>query len=166
MLNLVIVLAGIVGALLILGALLVVLLGKKERKDVPLPYRAKKYFFTKTEQEFIRVLNESIDRKQYTIFPKVRLADIVEVTATGQEYQGWWNKIKSKHVDFLAWDVQEGKVALVIELDGKSHQSEKMIDRDGFVNNLYERVGIKLIRVAVGTDYKADIVQILETLKN
>lgn len=158
-----VILGAIVLLLLFAGAVMLVAV-KKGKVEIPLPYRVKKYFFSKTEQEFLRILNESIDRKQYTIFPKVRLADIVEVTATEKEYQGWWNKIKSKHVDFLVWDVQDGKVALVIELDGKSHQSEKMIDRDDFVNKLYEKVGIKLIRVAVGTDFKKETEKIKAVL--
>jgi very-short-patch-repair endonuclease len=159
------ILAGVAVVLFIGAVLVVIVFGSKEKKEIPLPYRAKKYFFTKTEQEFVRILNELLDRQKYTIFPKVRLADIVEVTVTGQEYQAWWNKIKSKHVDFLLWNVQEGKVALVIELDGKSHGSEKMIERDDFVNRLYEQVGIKLIRVNVGTDFKQEIGKILGGLK-
>ncbi len=151
---------------LFVGAVLVaIVFGSKEKKVIPLPYRAKKYFFTKTEQEFVRILNESLDSQRYTIFPKVRLADIVEVTATGQEYQAALNRIKSKHVDFLVWDMVESKVALVIELDGKSHNSEKMIERDDFVNKLYEQVGIKLVRVNVGTDFKQEVGKILGGIK-
>jgi len=125
----------------------------KENVEEELPYRAKRYLFSCSEHEFLRVLNEQIDTKRYMIFPKVRLADFIEVTARGKEYQGWWNKIRSKHVDFLIWDVQENKVALAIELDGKSHQSEKMQKRDEFVNEVYGRIGIKLKRVRVGNDF-------------
>ena len=119
-----------------------------------LPYRLKQYFFSKSEQEFLRILNESIDRQKYIVFPKVRLADFIEVTVRGKEYQGWWNKIKSKHVDFLIWDIQNNKISLAIELDGNSHNSEKMQIRDEFVNNLYRKVGVQLERVHVGADFK------------
>lgn len=122
-----------------------------------LPYRAKKYFFSRSEQEFFRVLNESIDQSRYVVFPKVRLADFVEVTARGREYWKWWNKIKSKHIDFLVWDIKEQKIALAIELDGKSHKSEKMQRRDEFVEKMYEKIGIRLERVYVGSDFLTEV---------
>lgn len=130
-----------------------------------LPYKTKYYLFSRSEHEFLRILNQSIDRQRYLVFPKVRLADFIEVTVRGKEYQGWWNKIKSKHVDFLIWDVQNNKIALAIELDGSSHNSEKMQVRDEFVNKLYEKIGLKLERVKVGSDFLTEIKQVIELLR-
>lgn len=124
------------------------------------PYNAKKYFFSRSEQEFLRLLNEAIDRQKYTIFPKVRLADFIEVDGSREEYQGALNKIKSKHVDFLVWDIVNGKVALAIELDGKSHQNKNAQERDEFKNKLYEHIEVPLERIRVGTDFAAEIKRI------
>lgn len=146
----------IVFVLIILVGVVVVaikLLNAQPEEEKPLPYKAKQYLFSRSEHEFLRILHEQIDAKRYLIFPKVRLADFIEVTAPKDEYQGWWNKIRSKHVDFLVWDVQQNKIALAIELDGKSHNSAKMQARDEFVNKLYERVDIRLERVSVGNDF-------------
>ena len=74
---------------------------EKQQSEELLPYREKKYFFSRSEREFLRTFNESIDKKRYLIFTKVRLADFIEVTIKGKEYLKWWNKIKSKHIDFL-----------------------------------------------------------------
>ena len=137
---------------------------EKPKEEKPMPYVAKKYFFSRSEQEFFRVLSESLDRERYAIFPKVRLADFVEVAVKGKEYWSWWNKIKSKHIDFLVWDIREQKIALAIELDGKSHQSEKMKKRDGFVEKMYERVDIKLERMVVGSDFASEINKIIKLL--
>jgi len=154
--------------ILVTVAIGLVLTHLKAKDEGPLPYQAKKYFFSHSEQEFLRILNESIDRQRYLIFPKVRLADFIEVTVKGKEYQGWWNKIRSKHVDFLIWDVQQNKIALAIELDGRSHGSEKMQERDEFVNRLYEQIHMKLERVSVGTEFSkiaSEIHASLNTLK-
>lgn len=150
--------------LFVLGVLTVVLAlkfvySRVEREEL-LPYAVKKFFFSRSEQEFLRLLNESIDRQNYIIFPKVRLADFIEVTATGKEYQGWWNKIRSKHVDFLVWNVLERKIVLAIELDGKSHQSERVTVSDAFKDKLYERLGLKMVRVAVGTNFTEEVAKI------
>lgn len=129
------------------------------------PYKAKRYFFSRSEREFFRILNQMLDHRRYAVFPKVRLADFVEVSTKGQKYQGWFNRIKSKHVDFLLWDLEREAVAMVIELDGNSHNSSKTRDRDVFVEQVYKTVGIRLERVRVGSDFRSEIERILNTLK-
>lgn len=132
--------------------------------EKPLPYRVKKFFFTRSEQEFLRLLNGSIDRQKYTIFPKVRLADFIEVTTGKGEYQSWWNKIRSKHIDFLVWNVEESRIALAIELDGSSHQSERAEERDEFKNKLYAQIQVPLVRVKTGTDFNTEISKLVSSL--
>ena len=92
------------------------------------------------------------------------MADFIEVTVSGAEYQKWWNKIRSKHIDFLIWDIEQSKVVLAIELDGKSHESEKMIARDEFIEKLYETVGLMLERVKVGEDFNSRVKELTRTL--
>jgi len=134
-------------------------------KEEVLPYKAKRYFFSGSEQEFFRILNERIKNGKYVVFPKVRLADFIEVIAKREESRGWLNKIKSKHVDFLIWDTQGNKIALALELDGNSHNSDKMKERDVFVNELYKTVGIRLERVSVGVSFADEVERIVSTLE-
>lgn len=126
-----------------------------QQKNEILPYRAKRFFFSRSEQEFLRVLNSVIDHKRFTVFPKVRLADFIEVTADKSEYQSAWNRIRSKHVDFLIWDMDQLKISVAIELDGSSHNSEKMQARDDFVEKLYATVGMRLERVQIGENFES-----------
>jgi very-short-patch-repair endonuclease len=128
------------------------------------PYRAKRFFFTKSEQQFFRILNESLDSQRFTIFTKVRLADFVEVKTSKEEYQKWWNKIRSKHVDFLVWDTQNSKIVLAVEVDGKSHESEKMIASDAFKDKMYTTIGISLHRIKVGSDFKIEVEKLIKLL--
>jgi len=143
---------------IIIGLVLIVKKIKgAEAEEVKLPYRLIGYFFTRSEQMFFDILSEKIDKKYYTIFPKVRLADFVQVTASKEEYTPWWNKIRSKHIDFLIWDNVQRKIKLAIELDGKSHESEKGQVRDAFVEKVYSSIGVELVRVKVGSDFNASI---------
>lgn len=137
----------------------------KFSKELPWPYRAKKFFFSRSEQQFLQVLNDSIDHRRYTIFPKVRLADFIEVTVKGKEYQSHWNRIRSKHVDYLVWDIQKQTIALAVELDGKSHKSEKMQERDAFVEKLYETIAIPLERIDAGGNYQEQMAKINNRLQ-
>jgi len=155
----------VIVVILFVGFLVLKLIIEKQKSEDLLPYRSKCYLFTRSELEFLRALNLAVDKERYMIFPKVRLADFVEVTLKGKEYQGWWNKIRSKHIDFLIWDVQENKIALAIELDGKSHGSAKMQERDAFVEKLYETIDVDLKRVKVGTNFTAEADNVSTLLK-
>lgn len=152
-------------ALVIIGVIILLKFEPIE-DEIKLPYQLKRYFFSRSEQEFLSILNEAIDKSKYTIFPKVRLADFVEVKANKEEYQKWWNKIMSKHVDFLVWDVKGNKIALAIELDGKSHSSEKMVASDTFKDELYTVIEVPLHRVKVGYDFKVEAKKLVQTLKS
>lgn len=131
-----------------------------------LPYRAKKYFFSKSEEEFFQKLYENLNQTKYYIFPKVRLADFIELSNPALKYQGWWNKIKSKHVDFLIWDMEIKTIAVAIELDGGSHNSYRMIDRDNFVDELYKTASIPLIHIKVESDFETEIKNIMKEIEN
>jgi len=129
--------------------------GVQETK-VPLPYRQKRYFFSKSELEFYKILNSQLDAHRHTVFTKVRLADFVEVLPALRGERTWFNKIKSKHVDFLIWDLVESKIVLAIELDGKSHNGATMKKSDSFKDEMYEAVGLRLERVKVGSSFEEE----------
>jgi len=136
--------------------------GTHESKVV-LPYRQKQYFFSSSEQQFFKILNSHLDAHRYTIFTKVRLADFVEVLPAARSERTWFNKIKSKHVDFLIWDLVDGKIVLAIELDGKSHNGSATTKSDIFKDEMYETVGLQLERVRVGSSFEDEAVRLVAT---
>lgn len=121
-----------------------------ERVEEVLPYRLKDNFFSQSEFKFYGSLLEELEGERFRVFPKVRLADFVETTAKGKDFQRSFNRIKSKHIDFIIWDTKLNKIALGIELDGKSHSSQKMLTRDDFVNKLYKQLGFPIKRIELG----------------
>ncbi len=136
--------------------------GGQEEK-VTLPYRQKKFFFTKSEQEFFKILNSHINAHRYTIFTKVRLADFVKVLPELRGERTWFNKIKSKHVDFLIWDLVESKIVLAIELDGKSHNGSATTKNDIFKDKMYETIGLRMERVRVGNSFEEESKRLVST---
>jgi very-short-patch-repair endonuclease len=135
-----------------------------QKEEEKLPFKLKDNFFTRSEWEFFRILEEKIDHSRFTIFPKVRLGDFIETTAQGDEWRGNWNKIRAKHVDFLIYDTQNSSIAIAIELDGNSHNSQRMQKSDDFKNKVYPAIGLELVRVRVGTDFATEIRDILSRL--
>jgi very-short-patch-repair endonuclease len=94
----------------------------------------------------------------------VRLADFIEVLPASRGERIWFNKIKSKHVDFLVWDLVESKIVLAIELDGRSHNGAAVTKSDNFKNELHETVGLRLERVRVGSSFEEEAARLVSSL--
>ena len=65
-----------------------------------LPYRKKDYLLTAAERSFYEVLCSVLDG-QLLVFAKVRLADLVYMPKGTANRQTHFNRIQSKHVDFV-----------------------------------------------------------------
>ncbi len=128
------------------------------------PYKLHLRFFTKSEYAFYKELQKQVGDK-YAIFSKVRLADFIDVDIdkykNRSEWQIYWNKIKSKHVDFLLCDPETLKPMVAVELNGKSHQTEKVKERDEFVSRMYESVNLRFVTNHVGEDFTTTIEKII-----
>ena len=114
---------------------------KKESEDINtninnFPYKAK-LLLTKSEYTFFKTLQKILDNDKYIICPKVRLEDFIDVTDKQEifKYRGY---IKSRHVDFLICD-NNLHILFAIELDDKTHNSEKAKNTDEFKNKLFEK---------------------------
>lgn len=104
------------------------------------PYGLKRFVFSKAKYSFYKVLMVACP-DDLVIAPKLRLADFLCVMPdklpAGASRTTWQNKINSKHADFVICDKTSFTVLGVIELDDASHQSQKAIERDRFVDAAY-----------------------------
>jgi len=127
-------------------------MNKKITEDIEeLPYRIRDDFLSNAEYSFYKVLTQIFGSK-YTICPKVSLSDIFFVRNPNKN-QTYLNKINRKHVDFLICDSEMMKPIVGIELDDKSHNKQKRIDRDTFVGEVFDAAGLPLARVRVSDSY-------------
>lgn len=117
-------------------------------------YTKKEYLLTPTELKFYKILKQITDEMNLIICPQVSLYEIVK----SKEYKNF-NKIARKTIDFVITE-QNLKIKYCIELDDYTHSRQNRIERDNFLNNLFESVDIKLIRVKVQSYYN------IEELKN
>lgn len=67
--------------------------------------------------------------------------------------QAHFNKIRSKHIDFLLCDKESMAPLYAIELDDISHEKESRIERDLFVDSALEAAGLKFERFKVQKSY-------------
>lgn len=115
-------------------------------KGQALPYEKQPSLFTPAERSFLGVLEQAVG-SEFRIMGKVRLGDIVKVKSglDNKARQSAFNRIQSKHVDFIACDPNDLSIQFAVELDDKSHEREDRQDRDAFVDNVMEAAGIPII---------------------
>ncbi len=126
--------------------------------DGPMPYVRKNYLLSKAERSFFGVLQQAVgtddeDGGRYLIFAMVRLADLVYIRKGTEKWQSWQNKIDRKHIDFVLCDKDTVKPLLAIELDDRSHETQKRQDRDGFVDAALQAAALPLLRVKAKAGY-------------
>lgn len=90
--------------------------------------------------------------EEYEIFPKVRLLDVLNVKA-GEGRQAAFNRVQSKHLDFLLCERETSRPVLALELDDSSHQRTTRKTRDAFVEEVLEVIGLPALRIPVTRAY-------------
>jgi len=121
-------------------------------------YRVRGSVLTRSEMAFFDELTRQLPTG-YHVFPKMRIADILETTARGGDYYRQRNKILPKHIDFVVCN-QYFKPVLAIEVNGSSHRYSKTQASDALKKEIFEVVGMPLEIVAVGSNFKEIIEKI------
>ena len=101
---------------------------------------------SEAEKHFYRALL-SATKGKYTIFTKVRIADILSPRKgmnRKNRNKAFW-KISSKHFDFVVCDPSTLDVLCVIELNDKSHQRRDRKKRDVFVEEACKSASLPII---------------------
>jgi hypothetical protein len=117
-------------------------------------YEAKGNLLTPAELKFLGVLDQVIG-SHYRIMAQVRLADIIKVKSglDNSTRSSAFNRIKAKHLDFVACDPSDMSVKFAIELDDSSHRQAKRKERDAFLEKAMQGAGVPLFRFAVKREY-------------
>ena len=139
---------------LVMGIIfLVKIYGGKQAVSIDdIPYRKKDYLLTKAELSFYKVLKSVVD-DDLLIFSKVRLVDLLWLSKGTKNRQTYLNKIMSKHVDFVLCKNNTLSPVLAIELDDLSHQEGRRQERDKFVNEVFHKAGLPLLRIQAKRSY-------------
>jgi hypothetical protein len=116
-----------------------------------LPYRRKDYLLSQAERSLFSVLNEAV--KDHHIFAKVRLADLVWMPKGTASWQSHFNRVQSKHIDFVICDRKSIRPLLCIELDDASHSRSDRQTRDQFMDAALLAAGLPLIRIRAARGY-------------
>jgi very-short-patch-repair endonuclease len=147
----------LIGILILLGIIAFVVkvvlpgLGKGR---VALPYQKEPVLFTPAERSFFAVLEQALG-DEFRVLGKVRLADVIRVKAglSGSVRQQAFNRIQSKHLDFVVCDPNDLSVQFVVELDDSSHQQPRRQARDEFLDKALAAAGVPVFHFPVKRAY-------------
>ena len=114
----------------------------KDKIVQPIKAYKPRYLLSLNEKSQYNYLKTITDKHNLTLFIKMRLADIIE-PVNKKDYSAF-NRIKSKHVDFVVCS-SNLKIVTVIEIDDNSHKKSNRIDRDSFVDTILNNCGIHSI---------------------
>ncbi len=119
-------------------------------------YIAKRYIITMNELIFYKVLLEIAKELELILLCQVSLYSIIQTKYKNDIY---FNKIRSKSIDFVLVRQNDCKIKLCIELDDKTHNYQNRIERDKFINELFRDLRINLLRIKSKPAYNKDILK-------
>ena len=125
---------------------------KKEKNNINIEskYIKKEYLLTQTELKFYKVLKIITDELNLVICPQVSLYEIIK----NNDYKDF-NRIAKKNIDFVITEPNL-KIKLCIELDDYTHNQQKRIERDNFVNEILKNADVKILRITVQNYYNLE----------
>lgn len=151
--------------LAIISILIIVLISIYERKEIIRTtenYTIINSPMTKTELNFYKVIEKVVKENNFIIIPQVQLQKIFKIK--NKRNISAFNKIKAKTIDFAILD-KDFNYKIFIELDDYTHNSEKRMKRDYFVNELFKKNNLKLYRIKVSNNYnKEEIEKIIKEI--
>ncbi len=100
-----------------------------------------KYLLTRNELSFFYKLKPITDKYDLYIFPKVRMADLINTNNLSN-----FGKIKSKHIDFTICD-RHCCPLLFLELDDDSHHNYERKKNDIKKDYIMENIKANFIRI-------------------
>jgi len=134
---------------IVLALLLPILFLFQSRKEKYAP----KALLTATELKFFRQLLPQAENQNLFIFPMVRLADIAQVDKRTKKWQAAFNKIQSKHVDFVLCDKDTLQIKIIIELDDRTHDRPDRQKRDIFVDYVMSQCNYQILHITPGQKF-------------
>jgi very-short-patch-repair endonuclease len=142
----------VVAALIFLFVYYTLIRGRRRKVEQPFSYKSRQRLFTPAETTFLYALEKAVGG-DYRIFGKVRLADVVDTEVFRGVGDKAFSLIAYKHVDFLLCDKSDSTIVCAIELDDRTHLSEKRRTKDAEKEHALNSAAVPLVRFPVNSSY-------------
>lgn len=121
------------------------------------PYEPTKLLFSAAERSFLGVLDQAVGN-DYRVLGKVRLADLAKVKPglSKSARQGALNRISGKHLDFVVCKSSDLSIVCAVELNDRSHASQRAQARDNLVTQVCRAIELPLLAIPAKQAYSVD----------
>ena len=122
--------------------------------SIGFPYQPAKTLFSAAERSFLGVLDQAVG-PEHRVLGKVRVADvaIVKPGLGKSARQGALNRIAYKHFDFVVCRASDLTVVCAVELNDKSHSSQRSQSRDDLLLKVCQAISLPLLTVPAKQAY-------------
>jgi hypothetical protein len=122
--------------------------------SVGFPYLPAKALFSAAERSFLGVLDQAVG-PEHRVFGKVRVADVATVKPglSGSARQGALNRVAAKHFDFVVCLASDLSIVCAVELNDKSHSSQRAQARDNLLLNVCQAINLPLLTIPAKQAY-------------
>lgn len=146
--------------LIALGVVVLVIVAALKNKQgggagsVDFPYLPAKALFSAAERSFLGVLDQAVG-PEHRVFGKVRVADVaaVKLGLSRSAHQGALNRVAAKHFDFVVCRANDTAIVCAVELNDKSHSSQRAQARDNLLLNVCQAINLPLLTVPAKQAY-------------
>ena len=126
------------------------------RPNAPAGFEKRESVLSDAERAFFYALRRAVP-EGYFIFANIRLIDVIRVAGKSRADFVSANQIRQKHLDFVVCEPSRLAPVIAIELDGKTHQSQRQIRRDAVKDAALKSAQLPLVRFpAKGAGYSID----------
>lgn len=118
------------------------------------PYQPAKTLFSAAERSFLGVLDQAVG-SEHRVFGKVRVADIavVKLGLGNSARQSALNRVAYKHFDFVVCRASDLAVVCAVELNDKSHSTQRAKARDDLLLKVCQAINLPLLTVPAKQAY-------------
>jgi len=90
-----------------------------------LPYQKKQQFLSAIEVSIYMTLNTILEKSKYMVFPKISLANILDITPGAPNRKEYLFRLKERNIDFVICELPDFKPLVLIIIEGQNNGKKK-----------------------------------------
>ncbi|MFZ1242646.1 MAG: DUF2726 domain-containing protein [Candidatus Saccharimonas sp.] len=111
----------------------------------PYVYVRKQGIMTSAEVDFYKRLQQVVGDR-YLIFPQIHLSSLATNKTTGSYWKAGFQRLNRRSVDYVLVDPETLQAVYAVELDDKTHDTEKSRAADTIKTEILQQIGLPLVR--------------------
>lgn len=109
-----------------------------------LPYQKRQQLLSASEISIYVILNDILERSKYIIFPKISLANLLDITSGAPNRKEYLYRLKERSIDFVICELPDFRPLVLVLVEGQSNGKKKQLT-DRLTKNAAEVANLQYI---------------------